>query len=100
LSIGYLGSLFFTNLIEPFESESAGVLQINDSLLFAAAAIALAVFSGSGVMASFGDEDRDNVIDDMKDDYVDISLSAEKGLMDIWDQQFERKKSSDNDDDD
>ncbi len=104
LSIVYIGSWFLTTLIEPFESESAGALQTYDSFLLPTAVIAIAilsrVLSGSGLMLSvFSNEDRDTAIDEMDDDYIDLFLSAEKGLMDMWDQEFERKHSSDNNDD-
>ena len=104
LSIGYIGSLFLTHLIEPFDSESVGVFQVSDWFFLPVIAITLVLMSGvlsdSGLMLPlFGTEDGEVGLDDEDDDYIGLSMSAEQSLMDSWDQKFQRNKSSDDHDD-
>jgi len=104
LSIGYLGSLFLTRLIEPFDSESVGVFQVSDWFFLPVIAIALVLMSGvlsdSGLVSPhFGNEEEEVGLDKDEDDHIALSMSAEQSLMDSWDQKFQRNESSDDHDD-
>jgi hypothetical protein len=107
LSIGYLGALLLTSLLKPFDFETVGVVQQPDSLFLTTTIVIvslLGVLSSSGLIlfpknnrrSSIDKEDEETVVNE--EDYVALSLSTEKSLMDIWDQELQREVLSEDQD--
>ena len=97
LSGGYLGALFLTCLMKPFDFEMAGVVPAAGASLVPTGIVLVALLgllSNTGLISLNFIDDEDQEVDDDDEDGA-LSISAEEILMDSWDQKFQRDELSD-----
>ena len=100
LSSSYLGSLLLANLMKPFDFETGGVMTTTQSYAWPATIglIALLVIISNSDFIQLQKLFPNDMIDSQDDDVGDWNDqnygSAERKLMDMWDQKLEKDESS------